>query len=147
MGRFFTPRMIGWLALPILVMPVLAAAQQQPPPPPPKVTVEPAKPIPASDGAAMFKGWCGPCHGVSGKGDGPAAAALNPKPADLTQFAKRRNGTFSAKDFEDKLNGMAMTPAHGSVEMPVWGPIFRQLGNEQLRIVNLRKHVESLQVR
>jgi hypothetical protein len=40
-----------------------------------------------------------------------------------------------------------MTPAHGSVEMPVWGPIFRQLGNEQLRIVNLRKHVESLQVR
>ena len=27
---------------------------------------------------------CSPCHGPSGKGDGPAAAALNPKPADWT---------------------------------------------------------------
>ncbi|HYN06540.1 MAG TPA: cytochrome c [Vicinamibacterales bacterium] len=146
MGRFFTQKMVGLLALPIMVIPALVIAQQQPPPPP-KVVVEPAKPIPASDGAAMFKGWCGPCHGVSGKGDGPAAAALNPKPADLTQFAKRRNGTFSAKDFEDKVNGMAMSPAHGSTDMPIWGPIFRQLGNEQLRMVNLRKYVESLQVR
>jgi mono/diheme cytochrome c family protein len=27
---------------------------------------------------------CGSCHGPKGKGDGPAAAALNPKPADWT---------------------------------------------------------------
>jgi mono/diheme cytochrome c family protein len=27
---------------------------------------------------------CVPCHGPSGKGDGPAAAALNPKPANWT---------------------------------------------------------------
>jgi mono/diheme cytochrome c family protein len=27
---------------------------------------------------------CGPCHGPSGKGDGPAAAALPTKPADWT---------------------------------------------------------------
>ena len=25
---------------------------------------------------------CGPCHGEKGRGDGPAAAGLNPKPAD-----------------------------------------------------------------
>lgn len=136
-----------WLlfALPILLLPVLVTAQQTPPPP--KVRTEPAKPIPASDGPEMFRSYCSPCHGKAGKGDGPAAAALNPKPADLTLFAKRRNGTFSAKDFEDKLNGQAIVPAHGSAEMPVWGPIFRQLGNEQLRVVNLRKYVESLQVR
>jgi mono/diheme cytochrome c family protein len=134
---------IALLALPILCLPALLVAQQ----PPPKVKVEPVKPINASDAPAMFKSYCAPCHGVSGKGDGPAAAALNPKPADLTQFAKRRGGTFSAKDFEDKLNGMAMAPAHGSSDMPVWGPIFRQMGNEQLRLANLRKYVESLQVR
>ena len=134
---------IALLALPILCLPALLVAQQ----PPPKVKVDPVKPINASDAPAMFKSYCAPCHGVSGKGDGPAAAALNPKPADLTQFAKRRGGTFSAKDFEDKLNGMAMAPAHGSSDMPVWGPIFRQMGNEQLRLANLRKYVESLQVR
>ena len=27
---------------------------------------------------------CGPCHGDKGKGDGPAAQGLNPKPADHT---------------------------------------------------------------
>lgn len=27
---------------------------------------------------------CAPCHGASGKGDGPGAAALNPKPRDHT---------------------------------------------------------------
>lgn len=133
--------------LTILLFPPLSGAQQPPPQPPPKVKVEPAKPVNASDAKGMFKSYCAPCHGVSGKGDGPAAAALNPKPADLTQFAKRRGGTFSAKDFEDKVNGMAMAPAHGSTEMPVWGPIFRQMGNEQLRVANLRKYVESLQVR
>jgi mono/diheme cytochrome c family protein len=136
--------MTGLSVLPILFMTVFVAAQQQPPP---TVKMEPAQPIPASDGAAMFKAWCAPCHGVSARGDGPAAAALTPKPADLTQFAKRRSGVFSQKDFEDKVNGMAMTAAHGSIEMPIWGPIFRQLGSEQLRMANLRKYVESLQVK
>ena len=144
MGSCFDRRAIRLLlGLVLVFVPVLLIAQQ----PPPKVQMEAAKPIPASDGPEMFRSYCAPCHGKAGKGDGPAAAALNPKPADLTLFAKRRNGTFSTKDFEDKLNGQTVVAAHGSAEMPVWGPIFRQLGNEQLRVVNLRKYVESLQVR
>ena len=35
-------------------------------------------------GAAVAKTNCVPCHGAKGKGDGAAAAALNPKPADWT---------------------------------------------------------------
>ena len=148
MRRIVQNGITGLLALALLLVAGVAAAQQpQQQPPPPTVKMEPAKPLPASDAKEMFNGYCAPCHGISGKGDGPAAASLNPKPADLTQFAKRRGGTFSARDFEDKLNGMAMSPAHGSTQMPVWGPIFRQLGNEQLRVANLRKYVESLQVR
>jgi mono/diheme cytochrome c family protein len=34
------------------------------------------------DGKALYTSLCAPCHGDKGKGDGPAAAALNPKPAD-----------------------------------------------------------------
>lgn len=34
-------------------------------------------------GKASYDQICAACHGPSGKGDGPAAAALNPKPKDL----------------------------------------------------------------
>jgi cytochrome c553 len=32
----------------------------------------------------IFKTRCTPCHGAAGKGDGVAAASLNPKPRDYT---------------------------------------------------------------
>ncbi len=35
-------------------------------------------------GKGLFEKNCASCHGASGKGDSPAAAALNPKPKDLT---------------------------------------------------------------
>jgi mono/diheme cytochrome c family protein len=34
-------------------------------------------------GKSLFENNCSSCHGVSGRGDGPAAKALNPVPADL----------------------------------------------------------------
>jgi mono/diheme cytochrome c family protein len=140
--------MFGKLAMFTIVVclpaPVLAQAPQTKAP---VVKKAGAKPTSANDGQQMFVSYCAACHGREGKGDGPAATALTPKPADLTQFAKRHGGTFSGKDFEDKVNGMAMSPAHGNTDMPVWGPILRQLGNDQLRTYNLRKYVESLQAK
>ena len=32
----------------------------------------------------LYTANCGPCHGDKGRGDGPASAGLNPKPADHT---------------------------------------------------------------
>lgn len=32
----------------------------------------------------IFKSTCSPCHGDSGKGDGPGSVALNPKPRNYT---------------------------------------------------------------
>ena len=39
----------------------------------------------AAAGKALYdgKGACASCHGATGGGDGPAAAALNPKPASF----------------------------------------------------------------
>ncbi|MBF0491813.1 MAG: cytochrome c [Deltaproteobacteria bacterium] len=50
-------------------------------------------------GKAKFDQNCAPCHGSSGKGDGPAAAVLNPKPRNFTDQAymsKRTNAQLSA---------------------------------------------------
>mgnify|MGYP003576177778 CR=1 FL=1 len=38
----------------------------------------------AKAGKAKYDASCVGCHGKTGKGDGPAAAALNPKPQDHT---------------------------------------------------------------
>jgi len=46
-------------------------AAPEPPPPPPD---------PAADARKLFASKCVVCHGDHGAGDGPGAAALNPKP-------------------------------------------------------------------
>ena len=38
----------------------------------------------AGKGQVSFQMYCSACHGSAGKGDGPGAGALNPKPRDLT---------------------------------------------------------------
>jgi high-affinity iron transporter len=40
---------------------------------------------PADLGAAVYAQHCAGCHGPTGKGDGPAAAALQPPPKDISR--------------------------------------------------------------
>jgi len=42
----------------------------------------------AAAGAEVFKTNCESCHGPQGHGDGPAGAALDPKPKNLPELAK-----------------------------------------------------------
>jgi hypothetical protein len=52
-----------------------------------KVTIPVTKTSPTS-GRQMFSSYCAPCHGVDGRGHGPAATALKTPPADLTGLVK-----------------------------------------------------------
>jgi len=47
----------------------------------------PAGPSPTVEARNMFKTVCATCHGEDGRGDGPGAAALNPKPRNYTDKA------------------------------------------------------------
>ena len=77
-----------------------------------------------SRGKAMYTKYCSDCHGVSGKGDGPFAPQLTKKPADLTQLAKKNNGTFPSEQVARFIDGREAVAAHGPREMPIWGERF-----------------------
>jgi mono/diheme cytochrome c family protein len=111
---------------------------------------ETAPRIQSMQGVDSYKAYCASCHGPEGKGNGPAAPALKEAPADLTTIAKRHGGTFSATDVEETISGRAVRAAHGSREMPIWGPVFQALAADdstaKLRMSNLVNYLRSIQV-
>lgn len=48
----------------------------------------------ANAGKDLFALNCASCHGDTGKGDGPAAAALDPKPRNLTDSAANASDAY-----------------------------------------------------
>lgn len=106
---------------------------------------------PAS-GRDMFKSYCAACHGRLARGGGPAAAELKTAPPNLTTLAKRHDGKFPEDYVMNVLRNGAKAPAHGSSEMPVWGPLFASIsGGDQavvnMRISNLVRYLKSVQVK
>ena len=78
----------------------------------------------APPGRGSYIRNCGACHGDDAKGDGAYNAELKVKPADLTQLAKKSNGTFPSARVERILDGSEEIPGHGSRQKPVWGHEF-----------------------
>jgi mono/diheme cytochrome c family protein len=106
----------------------------------------------AASGKEMYTSYCAVCHGTDGTGGGPAASALKTAPVDLTMLGKKNGGKFPAQRVASVLQGTAALPAHGSQEMPMWGPLFRIVsqGHEaelRLRISNLTAYIGSLQAK
>jgi len=106
---------------------------------------------PAS-GREMFKTYCAACHGKDAKGGGPAAAELKTPPPDLTTLTTRHDGKFPADYVSNVLRNGAKAPAHGSSDMPVWGPLFATVSGRDpavvnMRIANLVRYLESLQAK
>jgi mono/diheme cytochrome c family protein len=71
----------------------------------------------AESTAVLFQELCSVCHGVSGKGDGPSAQGLEPKPADFT------NCKVMAKDSDEVLSKIIKEGGQSvgrSTVMPSW---------------------------
>ena len=101
------------------------------------------------DGAKIFKNYCASCHGVNGSGDGPVAPALKTKVPMLTTLARRNHGKFPTARVRSIIAGDENHAAHGSREMPVWGPVFHQIQNDQdlgyVRLQNVTEYLISIQ--
>ena len=76
------------------------------------------------NGKKEFMTYCAPCHGVSGKGDGPVAPELQKTPVDVTAYAGKNNGVFPGDKIRLMVDGRTMPRAHGTPQMPVWGQWF-----------------------
>ena len=105
-----------------------------------------------TDGAKVYAAYCASCHGLKGLGDGPVAASLKIPTPDLTTLTRRNQGQFPSSRVAESIKGENNTQAHGSADMPVWGPAFRNMdgrseGATKVRIHNLVRFLESLQAK
>ena len=74
----------------------------------------------AQAGKRIFSQHCVVCHGVTGKGDGPGAAGLNPKPANFSDPERHRGMTLEMRLSVVTLGGPSekLSPA-----MPAFGEV------------------------
>lgn len=107
---------------------------------------------PPTGSAETYSAYCASCHGKDAKGHGPAAAALKVPPPDLTQLAKNNHGRFPQVRVYQIVKSGGSIAAHGSKDMPMWGPAFRSLTHQdeaaaEERIRNLVRYLETLQTK
>jgi len=103
-------------------------------------------------GKMLFKQNCASCHGDDAKGGGPAAVALKVQPPDLTQLTRQKGGKFPYDEVKKTIAGESMVSAHGSREMPTWGPLFLAMTGENQkavdqRLTNLTDYLKSIQAK
>ena len=100
---------------------------------------------------------CGDCHGVDGKGNGPATQVIpGIAPADLTLLSKEHGGQFPRQEVSDIIDGRKRLPNHydPDTDMPLWGLTFQLEGREfsaeseakvKARIAALVDYIEGIQ--
>jgi len=141
-------KFIKILSLCLLVVAASLCVAQQ-------VTLKPVpiKYVDPSSGKDMYVAYCASCHGMDGMGHGPAATALKTPPTDLTVLARKNKGTYPGSDVYEIIVSSRTTliPAHGSAEMPVWGPLFASMSSGSrengvaMRAGNINDYVKGMQ--
>jgi mono/diheme cytochrome c family protein len=91
------------LPLLILAVPVVAPAQDR---------------VEAKAGKTKYNLYCLGCHGAGGKGDGPAASSLNPRPRDMTKadYMSRLSDQYLFNVIKAGGSSVNKSPL-----MPAWG--------------------------
>ncbi len=90
------------------------------------------------DGSSIYLKKCQYCHGVKGKGDGPAAERLNPRPRDLTKARYKIKSTPGGELPTDKDIFDIISNGIRGTSMPAWTTLSN---DERWKLVT---HVKSL---
>jgi cytochrome c553 len=101
--------------LAVLIFAAAACGKKSEPPPPPieeSPEVAAAAASPAEQAQTTFKTVCATCHGEGGLGNGPGAAALNPKPRNYT------DKTWQASVTDDQIRQTILMGGAGVGKSP-----------------------------
>jgi mono/diheme cytochrome c family protein len=104
---------------------------------------------PGISGSLLFTRYCATCHGPSATGDGPLAANLRKRPANLTLLARSNGGVYSKEMVARIIDGRKPLAGHGGGDMPAWGDAFARSAEDSDniagRISALVDYLETLQ--
>jgi mono/diheme cytochrome c family protein len=99
----------------------------------------------------LYREHCARCHGEDARGEGPEAAQLQFRPADLTGLRRRAGGQFPAERVARTIDGRRPLPGHGGTDMPVWGDVMKDSRERydeaavRARITSIVKYLETVQ--
>lgn len=95
-----------------------------------------------------YRTSCAVCHGTDGKGNGPMASQVSPKPVNLTTLSKDNGGVFPYESVFAMIDGRGALAAHGSGQMPIWGDRYSLEVKQAIvraRILELTYYLRSIQ--
>lgn len=112
----------------------------------PTVKTEPVKPTPvAADldaGKKLYQRYCSQCHGDEGKGDGPAAEFVYPRPRDFTLAIFKVRTTLSGQLPTDHDLFHIISEGLPGTSMPAWKKYLAE--NDRWQLVHYVKTFDSL---
>jgi cytochrome c553 len=88
-------------------------------------------------GKAKFNQLCATCHGMTGQGDGPAAAAMNPKPRSFA------DAEWQASTSDERIAEVTKKGGAGTGLSPAMPPLGASLSDADM--ANLIAFIRSLQ--
>ncbi len=101
---------------------------------------------PAGDlarGKQLYEQKCALCHGPSGKGDGPAAERLLPKPRDLTAGKFKIRTTASGQVPTDGDLVKVISDGMPGTSMPAWGKVITKQEDLQALVAYVKSFAEG----
>lgn len=132
------PNLIAPLVLTALFLPTIAAAAA--------VQMQPVQPAPvAADlavGKKLYARYCSQCHGETGKGDGPAADFVYPRPRDFTLAVLKVRSTLSGQLPTDQDLFRTISEGLSGTSMPAWKKYLSE--TERWQLVHYVKSFDSL---
>ncbi|MBI3077337.1 MAG: c-type cytochrome [Deltaproteobacteria bacterium] len=92
----------------------------------------PAPPQPPVPGKTIYETRCGFCHGDAGRGDGPVADYLDPRPRDFTGGIYKLTSTQSGQAPTDDDLFRTVTQGIPGTAMPAWGSVLPEAQRRQV---------------